>query len=151
METILFAIIIGIISAIFSKVKSNQSQSKKKPFSMNGMKEIRTNFDELTNNEPKETSPIKAVPKAETPQNKLKNLEEEYLQARKESEISRKRVAQARKQNEVAKELENKVKREESETLLSEYPDAKTLVNGIVWSEILGEPRSKKPYFAKRG
>ena len=31
-----------------------------------------------------------------------------------------------------------------------ERPDKKTIINGIIWAEILGEPRAKKPYLPKK-
>lgn len=160
LEALLFMIIVGIISAIFGKAKSNQGQSKKKPFSMNGMEDIRKLFNELTNNEPRETSPmeksskispIKAEQKAEKLQPNLNSLEKEYVKVRQESESSRIGMAISRQQSEKLKDQAKTERHEEGATIISEYPDAKTLVNGIVWSEILGEPRSKKPYFAKRG
>jgi hypothetical protein len=159
LENLVFLIIIGIVSAIFGKAKSNRGQSQNKPFSTNSMDDIRTLFKELTNNESRETtpineprkmSPIKAEQKKVTEQNNFKNLENEYLQVRQESESSRIGMATSRQQSEKIKDLEMKDKHEEGRTIISEYPDAKTLVNGIVWSEILGEPRSKKSYFANK-
>jgi len=151
LETILFMIIVGIISTIFGKAKRSQGQSTKKPFSANGTEEIRTLFKELTNNEPAETSPIKTEQKAVLPQNNNRSLEKEYQQVRQESEASRMLVTASRLQSEKVKEQTMKAIQDESETIISKDPDPKTLINGIIWSEILGEPRSKKPYFAKRG
>ncbi|ETI66997.1 hypothetical protein [Neobacillus vireti] len=156
MNTILVMIVIGIITSMVSKVKNNRGQSPNKPTSTNGIGEIRKLFQELTDNElsepslikePRKTSPVIVEQKTAAPQ----NLEKEYMQVRKESEFSRERAATSRQQKERIKELVEKDKQDDAGTILSEYPDAKTLVNGIVWSEILGEPRSKKPYFSKRG
>ncbi|WHY84763.1 hypothetical protein QNH39_19210 [Neobacillus novalis] len=156
MNTILVMIVIGIITSMFGKAKNNRGQSQNKPTSPNGIGEIRKLFQELTDQEISELSPIKeptrpssviVEQKTAAPQ----KLEKEYLQVRKESESSRERAAASRQQKEIIKERVQKDKQEEAGTIFSEYPDAKTLVNGIVWSEILGEPRSKKPYFAKRG
>ncbi|WHY76174.1 hypothetical protein QNH20_18880 [Neobacillus sp. WH10] len=150
METILFMIIVAIISTIFGKAKRNSGQSAKKPFSANGMEEIRTLFKELTNNEPAESTPIKTEQKAVMAQNNNRNLEKENIQVRQESEASRMVMAASRLQREKLKEQTTIARQEESETIISKDPDPKNLINGIVWSEILGEPRSKKPYFAKR-
>ncbi|MFJ7729757.1 hypothetical protein ACIQXV_27100 [Neobacillus sp. NPDC097160] len=151
METILFMIIIGVISTIFGKAKRSQGQSPKKPFSTSGMEEIRTLFKELTNDEPKKTRPIKTELKPELPQNSSKNLEKEYQQVRLESESSRMGMAASRLQSEKLKEQTIQTRQNESDPIISTDPDPKTLINGIIWSEILGEPRSKKPYIAKRG
>jgi hypothetical protein len=149
-------IVIGIITSMFGKAKNNRAQTQNKPTSTNGIGEIRKLFKELTDHElsdpslikePSKPSPVIVEQKTAAPQ----NLEIEYLQVRTESEFSRERAAASRQQKEISKERVKKDTQEEAGTIYSEYPDAKTLVNGIVWSEILGEPRSKKPYFAKRG
>lgn len=156
MNTILIMIVIGVITSMFSKAKNNRGQSQNKPTSPSGIGEIRKLFQELTDQEisepsrikePTRPNPVIVEQKTAAPQ----NLEKEYLQVRTESEFSRERAAASRQQKEISKERVKKDKQEEAGTIFSEYPDAKTLVNGIVWSEILGEPRSKKPYFAKRG
>jgi hypothetical protein len=38
----------------------------------------------------------------------------------------------------------------ESDNIPFEKPDEKAIVNGIIWAEILGEPRAKKPYFPRK-
>ncbi|MFJ5715416.1 hypothetical protein [Neobacillus sp. NPDC093127] len=156
MNTLIIMIVIGIITSMFGKAKNNRGQSQNKPTSPNGIGEIRKLFQELTDHELSEPSPIKEPTRTspvmvEQKKAATQNLEKEYLQVRKESEFSRERAAVSRQQKEISKEHVKKDKQEEAGTIFSEYPDAKTLVNGIVWSEILGEPRSKKPYFAKRG
>lgn len=151
METILFMIIVGIISTIFGKAKRSQGHSPKKPFSTNGMEDIRTLFKEFTNNELGETSPIRTDQKTALPQNNIKNLEKEYQQVRQESESSRMGMAATRLQSEKLKDQTMQARENESDPIISNDPDPKTLINGIIWSEILGEPRSKKPYLAKRG
>lgn len=150
METILFLIIAGVLSTIFSKGKSKGTTSAKKPFSTKSMKEIRNLFTEFTNNEMNKTRPIKSDIKADSHINNLKTLEQEYQQVRQESESSRMGIAASRQQAEKTNERSIKSKLEENEAVNLEKPDANTLVNGIIWSEILGEPRSKNPYRAKR-
>ncbi|EKN64677.1 hypothetical protein BABA_23058 [Neobacillus bataviensis LMG 21833] len=151
METILFFIIVGIISTIFGKSKRTQGQSPKKPIKVSGMEDIRTLFKELKNEVSLPAAPIKSEQKVEVLQKSNRTLEQEYNQVRKESESSRKALAASRLQREKMKEQTIEVSKDECEPSISMEPNAQTLVNGIIWAEILGEPRSKKPYFPKRG
>jgi hypothetical protein len=148
-ETILFLIIVGILSTIFGKGKRKGTPSAKRPFSTNS-KDIRTIFKEFTNYVPSKTSPINSELKTESLKHNLKDLEKEYQQVRQESEISRIGMATSRQLAEKNDEQPIMHKHEDGETIIFEKPDANTLVNGIIWSEILGEPRSKKPYMTKR-
>jgi hypothetical protein len=151
LETILFLIIVGVISTIFGKTKSTQGKSRNKPFSVGNMKDIRTLFDEYTNEKPRETFSVDTKTHTEVPQNLIKNLEKEYVQVRQESEASRTRMAVTRQQTERVIAPTTKVNQQETTIPVAlENPDANTIVNGIIWSEILGEPRAKRPYFSKR-
>lgn len=150
METILFMIIIGVISTIFGKAKANQGKNGSKPFSVNNMKDVRTLFDELTNNKPRETFSVDTKIKTEK-KGPIQSLEKEYEQVRHESEASRARMAAARKKTEIEKGTAAKIPHyEETEPLHLENADSNSLVNGLIWSEILAEPRAKRPYSLKK-
>lgn len=146
METILFMIIVGIISTIVGKTKSNQVKPGSKPFSMGQLKDVGKLFDEFTNNKPRETFSVETEKHTESKQRSLDHLQKEYEQVRQESETSRKKMAAGRQQAESSKIDDH----QQTESLSLEHPDSNTLVNGIIWSEILGEPRAKRPYFQKR-
>lgn len=150
METILFMIIVGVISTIVGKSKNNQGKSKGRPFSVDPMKEVRTLFDEFTNNKPRETFSVETKTSSESKERPLGNLEKEYEQIRNESEASRTRMAAARQQDEKIIVPSKVDDQHQFEPPGLEQPDPHTLVNGIIWSEILGEPRAKRPYFLKR-
>jgi hypothetical protein len=151
LETILFLIIVGVISTIFGKTKSTQGKSRNKPFSIGNMKDIRTLFDEYTNEKPRETFSVETKTHTEVPQNVIKDLEKEYVQVRQESEASRTRMAVTRQKAERVIAPTTKVNQQEMTIPVAfENPDANTIVNGIIWSEILGEPRAKRPYDSKR-
>ncbi|MGG3562194.1 hypothetical protein ABES03_11380 [Neobacillus rhizosphaerae] len=151
METILFLIIVGVISTIFGKTKGTQGKAGNKPFSVGNMKDIRTLFDEFTKEKPRETFSVETNTHMEVPKNLLKNLENEYVQVRQESEASRTRMAATRQQAERVIEPATKIKHQEiTKPVALENPDVNTFVNGIIWSEILGEPRAKRPYLSKR-
>lgn len=150
METILFMIIVGVISTIVGKSKNNQGKSKGRPLSVDPMKEVRTLFDEFNNNKPRETFSVETKTSSESKERPLGNLEKEYEQIRNESEASRTRMAAARQQAEKIIVPSKEDDQHQFEPPGLEQPDPHTLVNGIIWSEILGEPRAKRPYFLKR-
>lgn len=149
MKTILIMIIIGVLSTVFGKGKGNKQQPKNKPFSVNGLEEFRALFqNELTNQVPEKTEMAQPEQKKFQPPY-LKNIEEEYLQTKQDVQTSQLEwnsqlnPVQPKKAR-ADKYSDDKVM--EVERLFSDKPDAKAVINGIIWSEILGEPRSKKPY-----
>ncbi|WP_040207945.1 hypothetical protein [Neobacillus jeddahensis] len=155
METILFMIIIGVLSTIFGKAKKKQGRSSKKPLLTNSMQEFRTMFKEINKpvqagKVPNQTE-IKMADKTASVLISEKKLETEYLQVRQESEVSRVGMSTIRQQAEKISAQTSRGEQEDDESMVSTHPDAKTLINGIVWAEILGEPRSKRPYLSRRG
>jgi hypothetical protein len=144
LENLIFMIIIGIFSVIVGKSKVKKGQSKTNPFSKKAFEEIRTQINkQLSYEEKSKTSPIK---KERNTAMTLNNLENKYQSFKQKSEVSRIRMT-------VAQQEVNKVEAKTGpvESPYSLNPDEKTLINGIIWSEILGEPRSKKPYLPRKG
>ncbi len=133
-------IIIGIVSIVFRNAKGKKGASRNKTFSKETFEEIRTlvkkqlDFEESRTNGPLKSKNIPDIPKD--------NLENKYLQLKQGTEV--KRIGMS-----VAQQKTDKVEvtpRQEDGSDISLNPDEKTLINSIVWAEILGEPRSKKPY-----
>lgn len=146
MSTIIFMIIVGVLSTIFAKAKGNKEPSKSKSFSFNRFDDFRELFNNKTTNHlPKETSPKPSM-KPEFQPGNLESIEKKYLQIKHIPEASPRPEL---KQTEQVKMTE-KDRKEEGKEQFSESPDAKALVNGIIWAEILGEPRAKKPYFMRK-
>jgi hypothetical protein len=137
-------IIIGIFSVIVGKSKIKQGQPKNKLFTKKAFEEIRTQVNkQVSYEEKRKTSPIK---KERNTAMTLNNLENKYQSLKQESEVSRIGMTVARRE---VNKVEAKTGPVESQYSLN--PDEKTLINGIIWSEILGEPRSKKPYLPRKG
>ena len=148
MESILFMIIVGIVSVLFKKSKGKQGQPKNKPFSTNTFEDIRTMVKkQLTYNENRKTVPMEVERKTEVILNNLENLDNKYLQLKQESKGTRVGItlAQARADSERVK------KEQEDASDFHLVPDEKNLIISIIWSEILGEPRAKKPYRPRNG
>ncbi|MEH7414086.1 hypothetical protein V7266_02215 [Neobacillus drentensis] len=144
METILIMIVVGVISMIFGKTKNNQGQTRRRPSGIH-MRDFQTRVKEITEF-PKDTMAIQTEKKQGPLKSKQNKLEKEYLQVRQESEAGRIGMAAARNQA-ANKEL---IKIQEEITSISENLDSRTVINGIIWSEILAEPRSKNPYIVKK-
>ncbi|MDR7000417.1 hypothetical protein [Neobacillus niacini] len=147
METIIFLIIIGVLSAVFGKAKGNRTPSKNKPFSFNQFEEFRELFSEKAL--PKQERPIKPVER-QTHAVQQQNIEIKYQQVKHEAESITTRVSRVF-ENAKAEDVKPQVlEREDKNEILSDSTDAKSLINGIIWSEILGEPRARRPYFSRR-
>jgi hypothetical protein len=140
LETIIFLIIAGIFSTIFSKAKGNNGQ-KNKPFTANRFDDVRTLFESQTT-ESEQLAIPKMVSRGQQvlQEVNLQDIEKKYQQMKQESEPSR--VSRKDSHNRMNKPRP-KIQVEE---IVSVSPDKNTVINGIIWSEILGEPRSKRPY-----
>ncbi|WP_342432356.1 hypothetical protein [Neobacillus sp. FSL H8-0543] len=144
METIIFIIIAGIFSTIINKAKGN-SQPKNKPFTANRFDDFRTLFENQAADPEQLEAPEKVSRGQQVLQEvNLQDIEKKYQQNKQEPLPSR--VSRTDSQNRMNKPRP-KIKVEE---IVSGSPNKNTVINGIIWSEILGEPRSKRPYSAKK-
>jgi hypothetical protein len=139
METIIFLIIAGILSSIFGKAKGKSNPGRTKPFTAKGFTDIRTQVEQQMMNKPAKPGQISVGQPANT-DNNLPGIEGKYL------EIKQKHVVPI-KQMEMP--IESTLRKVESTDVSLEKPDEKAIINGIIWAEILGEPRAKKPYFSR--
>jgi hypothetical protein len=142
-------IIIGIVSVIFRNAKGKTGQSSHKTFSKDTFEEIRELVKKQLNHDEMPTSStlISKNTPSEIPLDNLEKLENKYLQLKQESEVKRIGMSVAQQKIDQVEVTSG----QEEGRIVSLYPDEKTLINGMVWSEILGEPRSKKPFFARKG
>ncbi|WP_066064115.1 hypothetical protein [Neobacillus soli] len=148
--TILIMIIIGVITSVFGKAKGNKQDPKSKPFSVNGLDEFRALFQNQTTDQAIEE--IKTMQK-DFQSGGLKNIEEKHLQMKQGNQDNQSELigpTNPRQQDKVRVKENLEVKDAKDEPVFSDEPDRKAVINGIIWSEILGEPRSKKPYNPRR-
>jgi hypothetical protein len=146
-------IIIGVLSSILSKGKGNKQPSKDKPSSGNSFEEFRTLFqNQLTGQVPEKTNTIQQPEQMEVQASKMRNFEEKYQQMNQDTETSHlgRTKSSTPKQQKRTRAKVTDDKAVDNNSLVSERPDAVVLINGIIWSEILGEPRSKKPYSSRQ-
>ncbi|GHH97044.1 hypothetical protein [Neobacillus kokaensis] len=149
MEILFIIIIIGILSSIFGKGQTKNKQNhRNRPVSLETFEEIKTFMQNETK---KRTKTIQN--EFEQLQPAKKDVIEQYKQVNQNIE-ARERV-QSRPRNKVKEEIV-----EDKEPLYTELTEegsrhrdnleTNMILNGIIWSEILGEPRSKNPHFTRR-
>lgn len=152
METLLFAVIIGIISAIFSKKKEEASGRKGFWAFISRMKEL-LDPEQKTTQYQAQKSPAPA-PSAAPWQDStlLRSIENEYNEKKKEAYKKK----QANSLNEIKQENDQnrpaQLASKYEETIKSPELEVgeQSLVRAVIWSEILGPPRSKSPYLVNR-
>ncbi|MGG1400501.1 hypothetical protein ABE288_22165 [Bacillus salipaludis] len=145
METILFLIIIGVLSSVFGKAKANRTPSKNKSYTFNQFDEFRELVSEKVT--PKQK---KSITRVEEPTVIPGNIEINYHQIKQEAESISTGVSRVH-ERQIAEDLKpHALDKEDHNELISDRPDAQTLINGIIWSEILGAPRAKRPFYSRR-
>lgn len=142
---IIFIILVAAISSLFRKKKENESQSKgqvrtsqpkkRNTFSPTALEEVREVFKEVTRSFPSPTTSSNR--KKENPSHEemmeVKQQVEKFNQSNMTEPIhSDVPILQSAKlQKQSVKEIEL---------------DETKLVDAVIWSEILGPPRARKPY-----
>lgn len=149
MEKLIFLIIVGLISTIIGKAKQTNGGPASKPMIPKQFEDIKKLFNPS----------VEAIPPGNTVANKaeieeLRPVEQEcmerkYYDIKKETEEMI--PSEYKDQHEISTIEPVKGSTESVKDFLSENAEKKALINGIIWSEILGEPRSRKPHFARKG
>jgi predicted Holliday junction resolvase-like endonuclease len=141
METLIFLIIVGIISTIFGKGKI-KSQSMGKTFLPNGFDEIKT----LIQKQMEHTTT--AVHEVSKPFEKMEEtIEEKYHQVKENLEKQTEVIDTEQIQSIPVIDSKNHLSQDQKNIITN---DSNTILNGLIWSEILGEPRSRKPHFPRK-
>jgi hypothetical protein len=141
LETILFLIIAGILSSIFGKAKGKNNPGRTKPFTAKGFNDIRTQIEQQMMNKPRKLGQFSTGQPAAFQDTNLPGIEENYLETKQKAVVPIKKLEHP---------IEPTVLEVDSADVLLEKPNEKTIINGVIWAEILGEPRAKKPYFRDR-
>jgi hypothetical protein len=144
MGTLTFIIILGIISSIIGKVKANNPKNQNKPFSVSNLDDIKELFKgKLEQNQVKRHV-------VKPPESTKGNFRGKYQKVKQETLV-----------NQPIEQLEDVIKVEQVISPLSDVKkethvthraasEADQIINGIIWSEILGAPRAKKSYFSSK-
>lgn len=146
MEFVLLIIIMGILSSIFGKGKGKKQNRRNKPVFFETFEEMKT----LVQNETKKKKTLQSESQQFQPVQQ--NLVEQYSQIKQEI----KDYSSDRSVSRNAIKGATKIVKEEPPTLeykgggsFLENSDAQMVINGIIWAEILGEPRSKNPHYTR--
>lgn len=135
METLILLIVIGAISAIFNKGKPRNQRVRQPAFG-----DVR----------PLPGKPVPPQVKTNLkPPDLQENLEKKYNEVKIKAEVPAATIPFSS----VPIGEENKVRPAAAmkKPAVKQPPAADRLIEGIIWSEILGPPRSKKPYSAGKG
>ena len=146
METIIVMILVGFFSMIVRKTKKSQGQSIRKP-SAKPFRDIQTAFVGITDSFTEDRKPLTKESELKPLESSFHSFEKEYQQVRLESEAGRIGMAAARNRN-VNGQSKNTQEEIKTQVLVNSEPQ--TVLNGLIWSEILGEPRSRNPYNVKK-
>ena len=145
MKTLLFLIIVGILSSIFGKGKA-RNQSKGRSFLPNGIEEFKTLIQKQM-----EQSPVTTVQdELSKPVEKMEEMIKGKYQRVKELDSKEKEIEL--NHTEPAQRLpmidHKKPMVQEEKNIMSD--DSNAILNGLIWSEILGKPRSRNPHFPRK-
>lgn len=152
---ILIFIVIGILSSLFNKAKgSGQEQQKRRPVRPVGKPEVMSMPAEPkykpkpaprpAGPRPAQQAPVQAKPTAVN----ANDMQKVYQERKQEAVTKDSRQRTASSGRLTANEVPGRLRRAEasSEPSFQFEPDQDRLIEGLIWAEVLGKPRSKKPY-----
>jgi Fe2+ transport system protein B len=145
----IIVVLIGIISSLFNRMKSSAEEPKRQPVRpvQNRPAQAQSTTMEEKIERPYVHREEKSVMVTDTP---LNEIQEKYAEKKKAAEERLKQLEQqkavtekraARMNSQVTRVVHKQSSRSER---LS--PNKEKLVDAVVWSEILGPPRAKRPF-----
>lgn len=150
---IIILIILGILSSLFQKMGkgSKDRQEKSKPFTETTtipdiFRDIEEAFEDMQKGFEKETREKKDPVEKHGPPLPQMAKEAELEEKEQENEYLR-ALNKLERRKDKREEKEKAVKNETEQNAPPSLNVEDTVLNGIIWSEILGPPRSKNPRF----
>lgn len=121
----------------------------------------RANANKQTQPNPRSTRDTNQIPdrKRELPQRSKTRLEQQYIEIKKSAEVSQPEVKPEPKirktRNDKIESMDEVIRSEDvsvkhQKNISSFTPNNKDIIDGIIWSEILGPPRSMNPHTSQR-
>jgi hypothetical protein len=149
-ESLIFAIIIGIISMIFNRFQKGDSEKKRKSIPA----------EKIPNPVQKEATPVKVeteprrrteqkTNKEKTPNNIANRFIEKRIEVERQLAEQRERETASRNKFNNPISRGNQFQKKKSSAISFDNLTQDDLVKGIVMSEILGPPRAKKRHHRK--
>jgi uncharacterized protein YfcZ (UPF0381/DUF406 family) len=156
METIIIAVVLGIISSIYNQFKKQNGEQRKqappKPFTASGppypTSREATNQKQMkrpdSEKKIRSQKALSADIKAKKIVDQKKKAEEQIIALTKQkAEIEQKAI-------EIQNHVESLSNAARNEAKIPLSVEKSNLLNGIIFSEILGPPRSKRPHSFRR-
>ncbi|MGR3765078.1 hypothetical protein [Rossellomorea sp. NS-SX7] len=149
MEGLIIAVIIGLLTTIFNRVKESSSEENRpKPKPISTGREVQTYREEPRTRQEYEP----AAPSAEQGQpvytlqtqfeEKKKDIESKYAQLRKQEQDYKQQVQTRRNKVESIKKMKDS-------PYAIDFENKDDIVKGFIFSEVFGPPRAKKPHHRK--
>ncbi|MCA1056188.1 hypothetical protein LCM10_14405 [Rossellomorea aquimaris] len=145
MEGLILAVIIGIVTTIFNRMKESSSESnRQKPRTIGTGRPVQSYSEESRpedNDEPGYPSAetYAAQTKFEEQKNKIEN---KYAQLKKQEEGYKKQAQMHRTKVKSIKEMKDS-------PYSIDFESKDDIVKGFIFSEVFGPPRAKKPHHRK--
>jgi hypothetical protein len=150
-------ILIGVISSIFNKAKGNVQEQKRRPVrpsippaDTSVPVERQRDHRRDTRRDSERSKPAQHKPTiADREPGALSEIQKVYQERKRQAE----RPASAQRNADRVSRLSTgdtagrlRQERKHTEPELNFQPDRDRLVEGLIWAEVLGQPRAKKPY-----
>jgi hypothetical protein len=152
---VIIFIVIGILSSLFNKAKGNgQDQQNRRPVRPAG-KPVVMNVPAETKREPRPAPrPVQTRPapqisvKAEQRSSQVNDIQKVYEERKQQAVITDNRQRTGVSGRLSSDANSGRLRRAEVKPASSFQfePDQDRLIEGLIWAEVLGKPRSKKPY-----
>lgn len=152
-------VLIGILSSLFNKAKGNSKDNQQrrpvrpvsKPAEMQGPAKAQREprrAPRPVQTRPVQPEPVNTETRAAAPSSIQKEYQEKKRQAEK-VESKPRTVDRGRLSSEAAPAV-SRFSDAKAEPVLDFQPDQERLIEGLIWAEVLGQPRAKKPYHPGR-
>jgi F0F1-type ATP synthase assembly protein I len=142
MEGLIIAVIIGLVTTIFNRVKESSSEENRpKPKPISAGNPSQTYREEpRTKREPLREEPVYTL-QTQFEDNK-KNIESKYAQLKKQESDYKDQVKMQRSKV-------NSIKDKKKSQYSIDFENQDDIVKGFIFSEVFGQPRAKKQHHRK--
>ncbi|MEH7885454.1 hypothetical protein V7654_14170 [Bacillus sp. JJ1609] len=156
---IVIFVLIGILSSLFNKAKGNGQNNQQrrpvrpvsKPAGLDGP--VKAQREPRREPRPVQTRPVKPQPdKTEREPVAASSIQKVYQERKRQAEKvdSKARTADRGRLSSEGATVRSRLSGAKEEPVLDFQPDRDRLIEGLIWSEVLGQPRAKKPYSPSR-
>lgn len=148
-------VLIGILSSLFNKAKgkgeNNQQRRPVRPVSKPAGSDgpVKEQREQRRESRPVQSRPVKPQPvKTEREPVEVSTIQKVYQERKLQSDKidSKARSAERGRVSSEGAAVRSSLSGAKEEPVLDFQPDQDRLIEGLIWAEVLGQPRAKKPY-----